>query len=190
MEQDKRYAEYKASGVPEKFWNESFDTFKTESEKEIIVFDTVRAFARNPRNKVLILHGNNGTGKSHLLSSIIRECGGEYITSSMLCMKFDSAIGYKAKMSREEIIDHYIKLKDVLVIDECCKYFRDYDLEKFILLTVLCGRYENNRATALGTNSHKQPFIEFLGKAVFDRLTEVCTSLEFDWESRRPQRRS
>ena len=138
---------------------------------------------------ILILHGENGTGKSHLLSSILRETGGEYITSSMLCMKYDSALGYKAKMSREEIIEHYIKLKGVLVIDECCKYFLNKELEKFILLTVLCGRYENNKATALGTNTDKQPFIEFLGKAVFDRCTEVCKTLLFDWESRRKDRR-
>ncbi|MBQ7424634.1 MAG: ATP-binding protein [Lachnospiraceae bacterium] len=187
---DARHLEmYRESGVPEKFWSESFDTFHTESEKEIIAFDTVRDFAREPGNRVLILHGRNGTGKTHMLSAIIRESGGVYITSSMLCMKYDSAIGYKAKMSREDLIEYYTKVKGVLVIDECCKYFLNSDLEKFILTTVVCGRYENNRATALGTNCNKQPFVEFMGKAVFDRLTEVCTTVEFDWDSRRKLRR-
>ena len=191
IEQEKRFDEYKNCGVPEKFWNESFDTFKFDEKQTQIKYNRDKAmeFAKNPKNRVIILHGNNGTGKTHLLSSILREAGGEYITSSILCVKYESATGYKAKMSREEIIDHYIKAKGVLVIDECCKYFLNSDIEKFILLTILCGRYENNRATALGTNSDRQPFIEFLGKAVFDRFTEVCTTLKFDWESQRKNRR-
>ena len=179
---------FESSGVPEKFWKESFETFEVTALNQKAI-ETAVDFADNPKNRVLVFHGNNGTGKSHLLSSIIRVTGGEYITSSMLCMKYDSAIGYKAKMSREEIIDYYIKRKGVLVIDECCKYFLNKELEKFVLLTILCGRYENNRATALGTNSDKQPFMEFLGRAVFDRFTEICTTVQFDWESRRKDRR-
>ena len=185
---EQKQKEFESSGVPEKFWKESFETFE-ETALNKKAFETAVNFADNPKNRVLVFHGNNGTGKSHLLSSIIRVTGGEYITSSMLCMKYDSAIGYKAKMSREEIIDYYIKIKGVLVIDECCKYFLNKELEKFVLLTILCGRYENNRATALGTNSDKQPFMEFLGRAVFDRFTEICTTVEFNWESRRKERR-
>ena len=187
-EEEEAQKRFEESGVPEKFWFESFDTFEKNSANGKAL-ETAIDFANNPRNRVLIFHGLNGTGKSHLLSSIIRVAGGEYITSSMLCMKYDSAIGYKAKLNREEIIDYYIKRKGVLVIDECCKYFLNKDLEKFVLLTIICGRYENNRATALGTNSDKQPFMEFLGRAVFDRMTECCTTIQFDWESRRKERR-
>ena len=35
------------------------------------------------------------------------------------------------------------------------------------------------------TVERKKEFIEFLGKSVFDRLTEVCSTLEFTEESKR-----
>lgn len=187
MEQEKRYAEYKASGVPEKFWNESFDTYEAKDFSQLAyVRDKVMSFAKNPRNQVLVLCGSNGCGKTHLACSVIRECGGEYVTSSMLCMMYDST--YKGKMSREELIEHYSKIK-MLVIDECCKYFVNENTEKFLLMQVICMRYENNKPTVLVTNADKKAFVNFLGKAVYDRFTECCTTLEFDWESKRKERR-
>jgi len=73
----------------------------------------------------------------------------------------------------------------MLVIDECGKYFLNSDLEKFLLIQIVCGRYENNKPTVLVTNANKKAFIDFMGKAVYDRLTEVCSTVEFDFESKR-----
>ena len=189
--QEEKYKQYKESGVPEKFWNESFDTYKFDEKQTQLKYnrDKVMEFAKNPRNRVLVLCGNNGCGKSHLASAVIRECGGEYITSSLLCMRYDSAIGYKVDMNREELIQHYSKVK-MLVIDECCKYFINEQTEKFILMQIICMRYENDKPTVLVTNANKETFFQFCGKAVFDRMTEVCTTLKFDWESKRKERRA
>ena len=185
MQLDDKYKEYTESGVPEKFWNESFATYEAENGTEpAYIRDKVFSFAQNPRNRILVLCGLNGTGKSHLASSVIRVCGGEYITSSVLCMKYDSAIGYKVDMNREELIKHYSKVK-MLVIDECCKYFVNEQTEKFLLMQIICMRYENNKPTVLVTNAKKDAFLKFLGSAVFDRMTQVCTTLTFDWESKR-----
>lgn len=184
------YERYKKSGVPEKFFNSSFDTFIAETDKEKEVKQKVVEFAKNPKNRVMMLCGLNGGGKTHLLCSALRVVGGEYITSSMLCVKYDSAIGFKATMSREEILRHYTTLRGLLVIDECAKYFVNPDLEKFVLMNVICGRYENNLATGLGTNSDKKALVNFLGKACFDRLTEVGTTVEFNFESKRKSRRA
>ena len=190
MEQEQRYEEYKESGVPEKFWNESFETYEFDEKQTQLKYnrDKVMEFAKNPKNRVLVLCGKNGTGKSHLACSVIREYGGEYITSSMLCLKYDSATGYKAEMTREQIILHYSKVK-MLVIDECCKYFLNDQLEKFLLMQIICMRYENNKPTVLVSNADKETFIKFLGKACFDRMTEVCSTLQFDWESKRKEKR-
>lgn len=176
--------------MPEKFFKSGFDTFATETDKELEAKNVVEAFAKKPENRVLILCGNNGNGKTHLACAAEREAGGEYITSSMLCVKYDSAIGFKADMSREEILRHYIYARGVLVIDECCKYFVNQDLEKFVLSTIVCGRYENDLASLLVTNGEKKQFLSFLGKAVYDRCTEVCTVVEFNWESKRKSRRA
>ena len=190
IEAERKYKQYTESGVPEKFWNESFDTYECDDKQTQLKYnrDVVIEFAKNPKNRVLILCGNNGTGKTMLSCSVIRECGGEYITSSMLCMKYDSATGYKVDMNREELIKHYSKVK-MLVIDECCKYFVNEQTEKFLLMQIICMRYENNKPTVLVTNADKKAFVNFLGKAVYDRFTEVCTTLEFDWESRRKDKR-
>lgn len=189
LEQEKKLEEYKASGVPEKFWNESFDTYEFDESQTQLKYnrDKVMEFAKNPSNRVLVLYGNNGCGKSHLASSVIKLYGGEYVTSSMLCIMYDST--YKGKMSREELIEHYSRIK-MLVIDDCCKYFIKEETEKFLLMNIICMRYENNKPTVLVTNSDKKAFVNFLGKAVYDRFTEVCTTLDFDWESKRKERRA
>lgn len=183
----KKYAE---SGIPDKFKNHNLETFIATTEDEKHIKQVVTDFAGNPKNRVLLMCGKNGNGKTHLGTAIIYKSifdgyGGAYITSSNLCIKYESAIGYKTKMNREEIIEYYSKAGGVLVIDECCKYFINSELEKFILVQIICNRYENNLPTVLISNSDKKDFIDFLGKAVYDRFTEVCSTLDFNWESKR-----
>lgn len=187
---DNCFKKYCESGIPDKFKRHNFTTFKTTTDGEKYVKEVSMKFADKPSNKILIMCGNNGNGKTHLGTSVIYQSifngfGGCYITSPNLCIKYESAIGYKAKMSREEIIDFYSRCSGVLVIDECCKYFVNSELEKFILVQIICNRYENNLATVLISNSNKKDFVEYLGKAVYDRCTEVCTTLDFNWESKR-----
>lgn len=187
---DECLKKYFESGVPEKFKYHNFKTFGTFTDKEKYAKEVSFKFSENPKNRVLILSGRNGNGKTHLGTSILYQSifngnGGCYITSSNLCVKYESAIGYKTKMNREEILEHYSRCRGILVIDECCKYFVNSELEKFLLVQIICMRYENDLPTVLITNSDKKSFIEFLGQAVYDRFTEVCTTLDFNWESKR-----
>lgn len=186
---EKKYEEYKLSGVPKKFYKDSFDTFIANNEEEKKIKDTVVQFSENPKNRVLILCGKNGTGKSHLVASIIKEYGGLFITSSMLCIKYESAkTGYNNSETRTVLLNFYCRTK-LLVIDECMKYTLNPELEKFLLAYILCTRYENNLPTVFVTNSEKKRIIEFLGRASYDRLTEVCTTLVFTGESKRKNNR-
>ncbi len=178
------YDKFIHSGVPDKFFKESFDTFIANTPQEELAKGKIQSFANHPEDKVLMMYGGNGCGKSHLASSIIRQCGGVYILSSKLCVKFDSATSFKAKMSREEILDYYSEC-GMLVIDECCKYYLNPELEKFLLAYILCERYANKLPTVFVTNSAKNAFTNFMGKAVMDRFNEVCISVEFNWQSKR-----
>ena len=194
QECERLFSRYKKSGVPSKFFDQSFDTFIAETEAEKSILAQCKDFANNPKNRVLVLCGNNGNGKTHLGSSILRENifndkDGMYILSSAMCIKYDSAIGYKVDMNREEVVQYYSRTP-MLIIDECCKYFLNSELEKFLLVLIICNRYENNLPTVLITNSEKRAFIDFLGKAVYDRFTEVCTTLDFNWQSRRKSNRA
>ncbi len=182
------YEKYKNSGVPDKFFESSLDTYIAETEEEKRNLAMVKDFAQDPKNRILLLCGNNGNGKSHLLSGIIRECGGEYITSSQLCVEYEAATSYHSKRTREEILRHYSKVS-LLVIDECGKYTVNEKLEQFILAYIFSARYENDLATGAATNAEKKTFLEFLGKSVFDRCTEVCTTLDFTGPSKRQERR-
>lgn len=186
---EKKYEEYKLSGVPKKFYKDSFDTYIANNEEEKKIKDTVVEFSGNPKNRVLILCGKNGTGKSHLGSSIIKAYGGLFITSSMLCIKYESAkTGYNNSETRTVLLNFYCRTK-LLVIDECMKYTLNPELEKFLLAYILCTRYENNLPTVFITNSEKKRMVEFLGRASYDRLTEVCTTLVFTGESKRKNNR-
>ena len=188
IRQQADYEKYKNSGVPSKFFESSLDTYIAETEEEKNNLATVRDFTQDPKNRILLLCGNNGNGKSHLLSGIIREDGGEYITSSQLCVEYEAATSYHSKRTREEILRHYSTVS-LLVIDECGKYTLNEKLEQFILAYIFSARYENDLATGAATNADKKSFIEFLGKSVYDRFTEVCTTLDFTGESKRKSRR-
>ena len=185
-----RISFYKSSksGVPSKFWNESLETYIAETPEEERNKDAIQQFVKNPQNKVYILCGNNGNGKSHLASSVIRELGGKYITASDLCIEYESYGSFSGEMSRTKYL-RILSAQVVLVIDECGKYTLNQQLEKFLLAYVLSARYEDNLPTILVTNASKKEFIEFLGISVFDRLTEVCTTLEFTEPSKRKARR-
>lgn len=189
IRKQKNYEHYKNSGVPDKFFNTSLDTYITKTEEEKRNLETVKDFTLDPKNKILLLCGNNGNGKSHLLCGIVRECGGEYITSSQLCVEYEAATSYHSKRTREEILKYYSTVK-MLVIDECGKYTLNEKVEQFLLAYIFSTRYENDLATGAATNAEKKDFIEFLGKSVYDRFTEVCTTLDFTEPSKRQGRRS
>lgn len=180
----KKHNLYKQSGVPYKFFEESFDTFVATADDEIMQKKKVKDFADNPCNKVLILTGNNGTGKSHLGCSVIRQCGGVFKNSTELCIEYESGGDYNAKKNRLEILDYYIHLR-MLVIDECGKYTVKQDTERFLLSYIVNNRYENDLPTVLITNGGKKEFVEFLGKSTYDRLCEVCTTVDFLGKSKR-----
>ena len=184
IQKEKDFEAYKKSGVPAKFFNESLETFIAETDEEKRNLYVVRQFCKNPKNKVLLLSGFRGNGKSHLLCGIIRECGGEYISSLDLCVEYESATSYHSPRTRNEILKHYSTVS-MLVIDECGKYSPDEKLEQFLLSYIFSTRYENNLATAAATNANKKGLIEFLGKSVFDRFIECCTTLDFTGASKR-----
>jgi DNA replication protein DnaC len=166
VEQDRKadaLERYKASGVPAKFYEESFETFATDTDAMKVAKNRAMEFAEKPRNRILILCGENGNGKTHLASSVIRKCGGTFIVSSMLCVQYDSATSFKAKRSREEILN-YMSTCKMLVIDDCGKYPLNPELEKFLLSYIISARYSNNLPLVLTNNGKKEAFINFLGK--------------------------
>lgn len=184
MELERAYDNYIKSGVPSKFFEKGLRDFIAESDSDKKNQKTVVEFAQKPERRMLIMYGNQGTGKTHLGCGIIKNYGGVYTTASTLCVEFEAATSYHAKRSRMEILQFYTTEK-LVVIDECNKYQLNPELERFLLSYIICNRYENDLPTVLITNTPIKPFIEFLGKTAYDRLKEVCTTLSFEGESKR-----
>lgn len=174
------------SGIRPRFYEESFETFIAESDEQKKNLAAVKNFMSN-KALFLLMYGENGNGKTHLASSLIRVLGGIYITSAMLCLEFESGADYNAKLSRLEVIEKYSNA-DFLVIDE---YGRNTspDLEKKVVSLILSNRYDLLKKTAIVTNENKTVFIESLGKAIFDRFLESCVSCEFKETSKRKDKR-
>lgn len=182
----KRLVHYRSekSGVPRRFWNESFETFipRTEEEKKILL--TVTNYSKIEDNeRVLAFCGKMGNGKTHLAASVIREVGGYMISSQDIIYKFDSSMNFTNKITKDDLVAFYGKVK-MLVIDEIGRS-NTPDKERDILSFILCKRYDYKLPSILISNMNKNELLVFLGKAVLDRLKETCTILEFTNESYR-----
>ena len=175
---------YENTGVPEKFYKKTIDSYVAQTEEEKRNKAAIIGFKAKPGNKILLLCGANGNGKTHLACAVLRDTGGVYTTASKICIEYESATSYHAARTREELLLCLSKCR-MLVIDECGKYTLNPELEKFLISQILMARYENDRPTILITNENKKKYIEFLGKSVFDRLLDSCTTLDFTGKSKR-----
>ena len=54
---------------------------------------------------------------------------------------------------------------------------------------IINERYENEKCTVLISNKTKVEMVEYLGQPIFDRFTENCMSIEFDFESYRKNKK-
>ena len=177
-----------SSGVPRRYWHVDFDTYISRNEKDLKNLETIKKFTSLDNNdKVLILLGAKGLGKTHLGSAIIRNCGGRFISIEELIFKYESAQDFHAKTNREELMDLYSSTK-MLVIDEIGRSMQQ-EKENALLNYILRRRYENMLPTVLISNLSKAELLKKLGEAVSDRLKETCISVEFDGESYRPTKR-
>lgn len=176
------------SGVPRRYWHVNFDSYIPKSEKDSTNLETIKKYASSERNdKVLLLLGAKGLGKTHLGAAIIRSCGGNFISVEELIFKYESAQDFHAKFNREELMDFYSSTT-MLVLDEIGRSMNPAK-ENELLNYILRRRYENMLPTVLISNLSKNELLKKLGEAVLDRLKETCISLEFDGESYRPSLR-
>ena len=180
----KKKQEFENSGVPKRYWNESFDTWKTRNKDDEVRLQTVIDFSRQESNdSVLLLLGPKGVGKTHLGASIIREAGGTFISVEEMIFKYECSMDFHSETNRVNLMNFY-STTPMLVIDEIGRSMQQAK-EDAILNYVLRRRYENMLPTVLISNLKKEDLLKKLGDAVVDRLTETCKSVEFVGESYR-----
>lgn len=180
----KKKQEFERSGVPKRYWNESFNTWKTRNKDDEIRLQTVIEYSRQKSNdSVLLLLGPKGVGKTHLGASIIREAGGTFISVEEMIFKYECSMDFHSETNRVNLMNFY-STTPMLVIDEIGRSMQQAK-EYAILNYILRRRYENMLPTVLISNFKKEDLLKKLGDAVVDRLTETCKSVEFVGESYR-----
>ena len=182
---------YQKSGVPERYFKESLDTYKIKNKMQATAAKATTNFlhaAKCGEFKSLVMLGNAGTGKTHLACGIIREAGGKYRTAPDIVEEMRRAKSFTANDTEAEIIDYYGRVK-LLVIDEIGRGISATD-EKYMIYQLVNARYNTRKPTVLISNFTKADFLQYIGVAAADRLVESAEILEMNGESYRRELRA
>lgn len=182
---------YQKSGVPERYFNESLDTYKITNKMQATAAKAATNFlhaAKCGEFKSLVMLGNAGTGKTHLACAIIREVGGKYRTAPEIVEEMRRTKSFTANDTEAEIIDYYGRVK-LLVIDEIGRGISTTD-EKYMVYQLVNARYNTRKPTVLISNLGKSDFLQYIGVAAADRLVESAEILEMNGGSYRRELRA
>lgn len=135
----------------------------------------------------LILLGNNGTGKNHIASAIVREAVAKHNKTALITevRKLDRSI--KEAWRKDGLESEALKLfslPDLLVIDEVGLQ-RGSETELLHLAEVINDRYGAMKPTVLIANLQWAEFKPMIGERAADRFREGGKVVVFDWQSYR-----
>ncbi len=180
-------------GLPARFTGNTFDTFIADTDEKrralSVARDYVDQFADNLKHgRGLIFAGLPGTGKTHLACAILealikRDVG--YVTCLDMIRTIRATWRRDSAESELEVLREYGN-RDLLVIDEIGVQYGT-DGEQTIIFDVLDRRYREVLPTILLTNQDAAGLKDYIGERTYDRLTESCRLIAFDWPSHRVQ---
>lgn len=189
-EKERKKIERYKSTVPQRYWTESLDTFRTDTEEKAKQKKTAQEFVEAVKCgafRSLILIGKAGTGKTHLACGMLLECGGQYRTAPQIVEEIRRAKSFTARETEAEILRFYAHTP-LLVIDEIGRGIAAQD-EQYMIYQVINERYDTRKPTVLISNHTKKDFVNYIGTAAADRLSESVLTVEFTGASYRAQKR-
>lgn len=166
--------------APERYWTESLATYKTDTDERKKMKDKAELFChavKCGKFATLAFLGSVGTGKTHLALGIIYECGGLYRLSSGIVEEIRRAKSFTATETEAKILEQYGRAS-LLVIDEIGRGVAAQD-EQYMLYQIINERYNRRKSTVLISNQSKKDFLNYIGIAAADRLTESAQVAEF-----------
>lgn len=172
--------------VPERYWKESFETYGAETDEQKNALEQSRCFLEDVKCGkfcTLIMLGTVGTGKTHLACGIVREYGGLYRLAPNIVEEIRRAKSFTAKETEADLLENYGRAK-LLVIDEIGRGVAGTD-EQYMLYQIINERYNRRKPTVLISNQTKRDFLNYIGIAAADRLTESAKTVEFKGQSYR-----
>lgn len=177
--------------VPERYWNESLETYRAETTEQKKALNLAHRFVNGCKAKrfiTLVFLGSVGTGKTHLACSALREVGGKYKTISEICTELEKSRSFSSSETEEELLKYYGS-RPLLVIDEIGRG-NNPQKEQYAIYQVMNARYNKRKPTILISNKSKKEFFEYIGNATADRLTESAQVMEFNGSSYRVKLRA
>ena len=185
LRDERLFIHYKQE-APERFLKESLDTYKTDDDEKRTALAKARLFVQAVKCggfQTLIFLGNVGTGKTHLACGIIRECGGLYRLASSIVEELRRAKSFNADKTEAKILDAYGKTS-LLIVDEIGRGAVAAE-EQYMLYQIINERYNRRNPTVLISNQTKKEFLQYIGIAAADRLTESAQVVELTGKSYR-----
>lgn len=177
--------------VPERYWSESIGTYKADTEERRKAKAKAESFieaVKCGKFQTIIFLGAVGTGKTHLASGIIYECGGLYRLAPAIVEEIRRAKSFSTRETETDILDTYGRAS-LLVIDEIGRGVVAAE-EQYMLYQIINERYNRRKPTVLISNQTKKEFLSYVGIAAADRLTESAQVVEFTGKSYRGELRA
>jgi DNA replication protein DnaC len=193
----KRVKRLEDLNIGQKFWDESFETFDAYTPELKEHFEACRDFTKNHRGRMLVMLGNNGTGKNHLAASILKTTGGVMYTVYEIELLLRQS--YAGETREYQVINRLCEA-ETLVIDEIGRT-KSADWELNWLSHVINKRYGNCRPTVLISNKHLKDdcprgdagcpdcLQNWVGNDVLSRIIEIGLVMEFTGEDYRSKKR-
>ena len=171
------------SGIGERYYNARLENYNCDIPERREVLEKLKMFLEDYQEKTLWMVGNSGTGKTMFAAILCREClHAHFVKSYQIELELDDCKSFKANESKIELLKRYTRYP-VLIIDEIGK-FESKEEVKYLFM-IINERYEHKMCTVLISNKTKKELVEYLGKPIFDRFTENCMSIEFNFDSYR-----
>lgn len=184
---------FASCGVPERFMDKKYSDFNAGNDpKKTHVCEAVKAYAESFDKRLsegdsLIVIGGLGTGKTHLISCLVKQLvyGGyavEMDTLANIIRKIRAT--WSDKHSREETLFKRYEAMDLLVIDEV-GIGKGSEDERNIAYEVIGRRYNAVKPTLVISNCNTADMADYIGERCVDRLLEKGKVLALDWASYR-----
>lgn len=181
------------AGIPMRFRNRSFDSYKAETKGQLNALNIAKEYAiefkeRFAEGSTLVFSGMPGTGKSHLAVAICHHVMNDgytamYINALDAIRLVRSTWSRSSERSESDVLSMLAGV-DLLALDEVGVQYGT-EGEKVILFDIINRRYQDEMPSVLMTNQGVDGFKEYLGERAFDRLREAGKWVAFDWQSHR-----
>lgn len=180
------------SGIPARFVDRSFETYRAEEQGQKIALAVCKGFAekwpdRWKAGASLVLTGGPGTGKTHLACAIANGVMRDHLatvafgTVASFLRHVKSTYAKDSQRSEQDAINDLLE-PDLLILDEVGVQIGS-EHEKLLMFEVLNSRYQDLRPSILISNLDIAEMETFLGHRVMDRYRECGSVLGFDWQS-------